>query len=396
MSTSVKHIHNGMRGAPQISGTVGAGVIPVLEALFITGWGATTAVSVSVASGTATATLTSGETFDRDSVVLIAGATPGELNGEARVLTTSLTSITWATTAADGVATGTITIKYAPQTDWVKVYAGTNKAAYRSTHVQSAGHFLRVDDTGALVARVRGYEAMTDVDTGTGPFPTDAQISGGGYIHKAISGVASAIRYKLFCDERFVFICIAAASVANALHVAAPARGFGDPIVLAPGGDAWGTVLSAAGSSSSIAGQGSLSSGMVSTAGGFCVGPRAVSALGGAVLMDPKPFVGSVGVVSGGDSSSLGVLPSEVDGQVKTSKLFLKEQAASKPPRVVIPGVGYVPQGGAYGPLADGDTMDGAGDLAGRRLMAVADLGNNNFQTTPQGVYLVDITGPWR
>ena len=395
MSTSVKHITNTQRGAPQISGTAGT-LIAALDALFTTGWGATTALSVTVSGGIATALLTSGNTFDRDAVVLIAGATPGGLNGEARVLTTSLTSITWATTAADGAATGTITIKYAPQTDWVKVYAGTNKAAYQSNHVQSNGHYLRVDDTNATVARVRGYETMSDVETGTGPFPTDAQVSGGGYIHKAISAGATAIRYKLFCDERFVFICVAAGSAAAALNIAAPARGFGDPVVLAPGGDAWATVLSACGSSSSIAGQGSLSSGMTSTASGFCVVPRAVTALGGAVLLDPRPFVGSAGVVSGGDSSALGTLPSEVDGQVKTSKLFLKEQAASKPPRAVTPGTGYIPQSGAYGPLADGDTMDGAGELAGRRLMAVADLPNNSFQSVPTGVYLVDLTGPWR
>ena len=56
MSTSVKHIHNGMRGAPQISGTAGT-LIAALDALFTTGWGVTTAISVTVASGIATALL---------------------------------------------------------------------------------------------------------------------------------------------------------------------------------------------------------------------------------------------------------------------------------------------------------------------------------------------------
>jgi hypothetical protein len=381
-----------MRGAPQISGTAGT-LIAALDALFTTGWGATTAVSVTVASGIATALLTSGETFDRDAVVLIAGATPGDLNGEARVLTTSLTNITWATTAADGVATGTITIKYAPQTSWSKVYAGTNKAAYRSNHVQSRGHFLRIDDTGTTTARVRGYESMTDVDAGTGPFPTDAQMSGGGYWHKSTLANATAAKYRIFCDELFLLTAVAAGTPATAGNTNAPARGFGDPIALAPGGDAWITLLSANQSSSSNCGVGSFTNTSASSGIGLTACPRAVSGLGGAVLLNNKPFTGAG---NSGNDSTLGALPSEVDGQVKPSKVFSREQATGKPPRAIPPGVYFLPQSGAFGPLSDGDTLDGSEDLAGRKLMVLPDPENNGYVNTPGGCYLVDITGPWR
>lgn len=393
MSTSVKHIHNGMRGAPQISGSVGT-LIAALDAFFTSGWGVTTAISVAVAGGIATATLTAGQTFDRDAVVLVDGATPSALNGEARVLTTSNTSITWATTAADGAATGTITIKYAPQTSWSKVYAGTNKAAYRSTHVASAGHYLRVDDTGTTTARLRAYETMSDVDTGTGPFPTDAQMSGGGYIHKSTAANVTAVQYRIFSDERFVLLAIAPASGANGLHVGAPARGFGDPIALAPGGDVWITLLSAGGSASSVGGQASLSGSNVNSASGVCVAARGLTGLGGAVLVDPRPFVSTQNSTSGVDTL-LGAAPSEVDGQVKTSRVFVKEQG-TKPPRALVPGVHYIPQSGVVGVLSGGDTLDGSGDLAGRRLIVIGDVGASNFASVPVGAYLVDITGPWR
>lgn len=395
MSTSVKHIHSGMRGVPTVNGVVGSGVIPVLDTFFITGWGLTTALSVTVASGIATASLTPGETFDRDSVVLVAGATPAELNGESRVLTSSNTAITWATTAADGVATGTITIKYAPQTGWSKVYAGTNKAVYRSNHVQSAGHYLRVDDTGTTTARIRGYESMSDVDTGVGPFPTDAQMSGGGYWWKSINANATAVKWRMFADERFLIVAIAAGYSTQATYLGAPPRGFGDPIALAPAGDAWCTLLSFVGSSSNSAAYASFVSQLSSGTQGQTVCPRAVSGLGGAVQMNNKSFTATVNLSSGSDGA-LGTLPSEVDGQIKTARTFSSEAATNKPPRAIVPGVHYIPQTGSVGVLADGDTLAGSGDLAGRKLLVVGDQNASGFGGAPAGFYLVDITGPWR
>ena len=48
---------------------------------------------------------------------------------------------------------------------WTKAFSGTNLAAYR----QGAGSmcYLRVDDgTGSFKVKMRGYESMTDIDTG--------------------------------------------------------------------------------------------------------------------------------------------------------------------------------------------------------------------------------------
>lgn len=394
MSTSVKHIHNGMRGAPQIGGTAGT-LIAALDALFISGWGATAALSVNVAAGVATATLTPGETFDRDAVVLIAGATPGALNGEARVISTSNTSITWATTAPDGAATGTITIRYAPQTSWAKVYAGTNKAAYRSTHVQSAGHYLRIDDTGTTGARMRGYESMTDVDTGVGPFPSEAQQAGGGYLWKSVVASAAAVRYRIICDERFVLFCIGVGTGNNpSVASSAQARGFGDPISASGAGDAWATICSVGGpNASSSQMTGSLDSTLISSVGsGATYAPRAFSGLGSSVLMDPRAFSCSPGVASGVDSF-LGALPSEIDGQIKPSRMA--EVGNTKPPRATVPGVFYIPQSGALGQINEGDMLDGSADVAGHRLM-VLPTGSNSYTSSPTGAYLVDLTGPWR
>lgn len=393
MSTSVKYITSEQRGSPTINGTAGT-LIAALDALFTTGRGVTTALGITVSGGIATAALTSGQSFDRDAVVLVEGATPGALNGEARVLSTGAAFITWATSAPDGVATGTITIKYAPQTSWEKVFSATNKAVYRSTDVTGNRHHLRVDDTGTTAARVRGFETMTDVDTGTGPFPTNAQIPGGGYWWKNTFTAASPVRWMMFSDERFLLLAIATGTNLGATYSAASLRGFGDPIVLAPGGDAWASTLSFSGSDSGNFFDGCLDSGtQASGISGGCAMPRAFSGLGGSVLADTRSESGTESRVSGVDPW-MGPAPSSVDGQIKTSRRFLKQPGAGASPRAVIPGVYYIPQSGLVSIAAHGDILDGSGPLAGRKLMAIFTAVAGN--TLPTGVYLVDLTGPWR
>lgn len=84
---------------------------------------------------------------------------------------------------------------------WTKAYAsGTTVGAYK----QGAGtknRMLRVDDTQATYARIVGYEAMTDINTGTGPFPTAVQVSGGDYLHKH-NGAAGTRPWFLIADSK--------------------------------------------------------------------------------------------------------------------------------------------------------------------------------------------------
>lgn len=243
----VKYLHSGMRGAPVLTGQAGT-LVALLHAALVTGFGMVTALSASVAAGTATVQFNAGQSFDAGDIVVVAGATPADLNGEARVLTASGTHITFATTAPDGAASGTITVKAAP-VGWDRPYSGTNKAVFRSADPAANGHYLRVLDTSAQFARVTGYTAMTTVDAGTGPFPTAAQFSGGGYWHKSIQADGTPVTWKLFGDTRFFFLSIAYASPYGPEYRAAAALCFGDPIALQIGGDPWSTALTCSGSS---------------------------------------------------------------------------------------------------------------------------------------------------
>lgn len=94
---------------------------------------------------------------------------------------------------------------------WTKPFTGTNKAVYR----QSGGNlfYLRVQDDapgagGAKEARITGYEAMTDVDTGTNPFPTAAQGVGGiamQVVRKSVTLDATNRVCLGFADNRTVY-----------------------------------------------------------------------------------------------------------------------------------------------------------------------------------------------
>ena len=386
----VKYINNNMRGAPQLSGTAGT-LIAVLDAFLITGFGQVTALSVTVAGGIATASLQSGQSFDPYCVVWVDGATPAELNGEARVLTSSSSSITFATTAPDGVATGAITIKVAPVGQWEKPFTGTNKAVYRSTDVTGSRFCLRVDDSGTTTARVRGFESMTDVNTGTGPFPTDAQISGGGHQWKSSVANGTAVRYDFFSDSRAILIAVAGVG-----GIATPIRGFGDMLPLSPAGDVFAVALSCA-NEANLYSAPNFASGtfdLASTGKDAVYCARASSGLGGAQQVGVRTYVGNSNMASGADAT-LGVFPSSVDGQLKYSRCYVAS-GDGVTPRADVPGVLRIPQSGVLAHIAPRDVLQGTGEMAGRKLLALGSTERQIAVTSANGIVLVDITGPWR
>jgi len=208
MTTSVKYFHSELPGAPVLSGTAGSR-IAVLDACLRDGWGLLTASGVNVASGVATATFTATHAYEVDSVILVAGAGTAALNGEQRVTGKSSLSVSWpAPGVADGAVSGPVTVKLAPA-GWAKAFAGSNRAAYRSLSPSATGCYLRIDHAAAGFARMRGYASMSDVDTGTDPTPSDAQLAGGGYVPVSNAADATARRWMVVASDRFVHILIA-------------------------------------------------------------------------------------------------------------------------------------------------------------------------------------------
>lgn len=96
---------------------------------------------------------------------------------------------------------------------WTKPYNATNKGVYRNSTTTGTGFYLDVDDSGpggggAREARVKGYEAMTAVATGTNPFPTVAQMSTGMFVRKSASADSTARPWYILADETVFYLFV--------------------------------------------------------------------------------------------------------------------------------------------------------------------------------------------
>ncbi len=392
--SSVKYFHSAMTGAPVLSGTAGS-LIGVLDACLVNGFGLTTVDSIVVASGVATASMSTGHSFEADTTALIAGSITTALNGEKTVLTTSTNTITFsAAGVADGAYTGAgVTAKLAPA-GWEKAFAGTNLAAYRSADITSTRMYLRLDDTAVTTGRVVGYETMTDVNTGTGPFPTSAQVSGGGWWPKATASGATARAWTVIASSKAFYIHTHTAT--SSLGMAGSVWGFGDIISL-KAGDAYGAFLGAHTTDSSS------STGAVGNALEYGNG-TSLSTNPGLYVSRPYTSIGSstncynvqlaFGANSAGPSGTINFMAAYPNGP--NNSLLLSRKAVIEPSgpvmRGTLPGALHAGQN-CHLAFNWRDKLDGQGEFYGHKLMAVkcgAPAG-----TTSSGVMFFDITGPW-
>jgi hypothetical protein len=134
-------------------------------------------------------------------------------------------------------AQGAMSVKIAPL-GWERVLERANVAVYRSRRPESTRYLLRVNhDADARHVRVRGYLAMSTVDTGTEPFPTTGYAEAG-LLWGASDQVSTAARsWSLIGDDRlFYFLPRQNPSYGHSLY------GFGDITPYKPG-DAHGCIL---------------------------------------------------------------------------------------------------------------------------------------------------------
>ena len=390
--TSVKFFHSAMPNAPVLSGTAGS-LIAVLDACLADGFGLKTVDSIVVAGGVATATFSTGHSFEPDTIMLVAGATPSGLNGEKRVLTTSTNTVTFSAAGIpDLTATGTITAKLAPA-GWAKVFSATNLAAYRSLDAESTRMFLRVDDSGTTNARVVGYENMTDVNTGVGAFPTSVQVAGGGWWPKANTAGAAARSWTLVADSKGFWLHLHTAI--TAAGASGCVWGFGDFASL-KSGDSYACQLFC--EKSDIATSPAPSTRAVEnchytpvTESGYI--PRPYTALGGSVAGATYVTSGwqaSAGVSGAISNSTMPMYPNGPDNGLALSGKSVVEPGVCL--RGHTRGIYMVVQK-CSDQFNWRDKIDGQGALLGRKLVAIkcgAPAG-----TSSAGVVFVDITGPW-
>lgn len=98
---------------------------------------------------------------------------------------------------------------------WGKPFTATNKGVYRAP--AGVRHYLDVDDSGpdgtalGRNARVRGYETMSAVATGTGLFPTTTQVTTAVGIVKSTATGTTARPWLIVGDDRTFYLFVESA-----------------------------------------------------------------------------------------------------------------------------------------------------------------------------------------
>ena len=375
-------------GAPVLSGSAGA-LRAVIKACLVDGFGAGPVATLTVSGGIATATYAGAHPFKVGYVAQFAGATPAGLNGDKVILSVTGTSVTFAAPGVpDGAATGTITSKAAPA-GWQELFAGAlaNVIALKPSVVEATGCVLRVDDTGAINARVRAYEAMSDISTGVGMTPLESQAAGGLWWPKSATANATTRSWILVADARGFYLAVAPAGGDRYTLL------FAGDIASLKSGDAYGYLLT--GNQADQTNASSVPDG--------CVGYSHRSARSGAYLARSHTGIGQslavqrIGAHHNGVASDayagtagygFGVYPNGPNNGLLTASLEVFGLGV----RGSLPGLLHPVQnlGGAF---ASGAIVDGTDDLAGRQLMALRVAPPAGDITA--GTVFIDLTGPW-
>lgn len=357
-------------GAPVISNTLGT-LCTALDAILVTGYPTESITGITRVGTTVTVNKT-GHGRSVGQAVSISGATQEEYNGLVQVATI-VDANNWtyeiATTPATP-ATGVIianTVAGKPGLGWQGVFTGTNKRAYRPR--TGTRMYLRVaHDTNTHNAQVRGFETMSDVDTGTGPFPTVAQLASG--VHwQTTNAVAGNRSWVAHGDEKQISIACPAAAVGSHYSWCH----FGDFESYKPG-DAYNCMLIGKSVSTTavetsdvfstlnnITGAAQKAAGIIN--GHYVV--RGPSQIGSSVQVGKYPDIGRAGngsIGQGTPGDDMMTYPGPVDGAVHISSMWVTHPAAaSGGTRGRMRGLWVVcHQGNQMGTagVADGDTIN--------------------------------------
>ena len=375
----MKWFSHEMAGAPVLSGTAGS-LINVLDACLITGFGAKQVQSGTVADGQAVLTVDNTNGYKAESTLLIEGVTGtcAALNGERRVVAVTANTITVkAAGVANGALDGTVTLKYAPA-GWTQPFTDTNVAVYKQGDITATGILLRIDDTGGATAWARGFEEMSDANTGTGLTPTLAQISSypkGIQWHKRYD--SSGGKWSVFATNRYVYFCTRTSTTTykHGNHIV-----FAGDLDNARDGDnfAWAIVggLEPAYYPDRY---GMAVSNVDGRTNFYCYLPRALSGVVGAVAgrrFNTRASAQASNILLSGSGYFMeGAYPTQ-EQALKTCDVYVYETAN----RGTFPKLMHIAQN-VSGTFRDFNIIDGAGDAHGKTLMSIISGPDNEIAT---------------
>ena len=261
---------------------------------------------------------------------------------------------------------------------WTKAFSGTNLAAYR----QGAGSmcYLRVHGVDSLTfkVRMRGYESMTDVNTGTGEFPTTTQLANGVYAAIGTSTTAANKPWIVVADNKRFYLWVGA-SLTTAVDISTSTTWqalffFGDIISFRPG-DTYCCQIMGSDSASNGTERFGLAGALTSVIAGSFIARDAAQAAGSVNNSKYYDYYG------GGSSATIGSstcvdYPDPITGGINLSRINVSNGATVKGIRGRLPGV-FAPLNALPG--NNGDTFSGVGDLDGRTFILL-DCGSSTIR----------------
>lgn len=389
VDTSVKFAASWMPGAPQLTNVNGQ-FITALDVM-VNG-GDQRAGTINVAAGLATLTFAGGSHMAiEDAVILVEDSGVPALEGEQRVLSATSDTITFPTNAADG-GPYSCDFMLAPM-GWEKVFSGTNKGVYRSTNIDFERMFLRVEQVSFQNATVRAFRNMTDVDTGTDPMPTSAELATPTW-HIRTYNQTNPLPWFFLTDGVTMFIWTESALSISPSYGGGLCHMFGPPVKREEIIDPYNTMFTCSNSTSYVATgitrwggpTGAQSRGYVS---------RAYTGVG-----NYQPLHMAVAATAAstwdGPGSQWGNYPDPVNGSLITSDIFLISGAAPSSAgsgvRGKVPGVKIGVQSLLAGQFSYGDKIT----IDGRKHIVLTQAVNGSQSPTQTTPTFFDIEGPWR
>jgi hypothetical protein len=259
---------------------------------------------------------------------------------------------------------------------WTKEFSGTNLAAYKNASNMSQAYY-RVDHTVATSPKVVGYEVMTDINTGTGPFPTSSQVSGGLVIQTSTYADSTPRWWTIVASQNIAYILINPTSnlVTDANAGAYCFGAFNSYMA----NDAYNNFIAGGDyRNSGISNASSIISYIDSSS--YC--PRSYTQTGSSVSVGKHGDTAKANMMSSsfGLGSTGSTYPNPVDSSMIISPLYLHEKNAV---RGIFPGFWFPCHNK---PLTTNDTLTGTGPLSGKTLEAF---------TTYQGQIFLETSNTW-
>jgi hypothetical protein len=259
---------------------------------------------------------------------------------------------------------------------WTIAYTATNRRAYHNGTGSSQLYFRVRDDAGgtggAKEAQLRGFETMSDVNTGTNGFANTNQVTltdNSLIIRKSSTADATVHPWIVAADNKTCYIFIQTGDQTNTYYAA----GFGD-IYSVVSGDAWnGAIWGRSAENSATAGSSDLDSIQSSIAAnlnggtGIYLARNYTGAAGSAMYNRASTWSQTVNGNSGGAL----IYPNPADNGIFLSRVFLGWNTNASG-TVHVRGYmrGYWAWMHVLG-VNDGDTFNGSGDLAGKTFLII-------------------------